>query len=146
MTLNLGTTSTVSFYVFFSVWGWGNGGGEVVGWGKSRGGGLCRSVEYNVRKRRFNTWNSLGPLLGRTDILEDFYFWSRRIFRGFCRRIFSPQFCQKKCPEESSSKIPGKIFQNCTTKIPDGRAKNSFCSPSSGVSHSNSLEEELRRP
>ena len=45
----------------------------------------------------------LGPAFGRT---------------GFSRRIFSPHFCGKKCPEKSSRKIPGKILQHIyTTKI-----------------------------
>ena len=46
----------------------------------------------------------------------DFYFWAAGFFRGFYRRIFSPLFCGKKCPEKSSRKIPSKIT---TTKIPD---------------------------
>ena len=48
----------------------------------------------------------------------DFYFWAAGFFRGFCRRIFSPHFCGKKCPEKSSKKIPGKILQNLYNKNP----------------------------
>ena len=48
----------------------------------------------------------------------DFYFWAAGFFRGFCRRIFSPHFCGKKCPEKSSRKIPGKILQNWYNKNP----------------------------
>ena len=48
----------------------------------------------------------------------DFYFWAAGFFRGFCRRIFSPHFCGKKCPEKSSRKIPGKILQNLYYKNP----------------------------
>ena len=48
----------------------------------------------------------------------DFYFWAAGFFRGFCRRIFSPHFCGKKCPEKSSRKIPGKILQNLYNKNP----------------------------
>ena len=48
----------------------------------------------------------------------DFYFWAAGFFRGFCRRIFSPHFCGKKCPEKSSRKIPGKILQNLYSKNP----------------------------
>ena len=48
----------------------------------------------------------------------DFYFWAAGFFRGFSRRIFSPHFCGKKCPEKSSSKIPAKILQNLYNKNP----------------------------
>ena len=48
----------------------------------------------------------------------DFYFWAAGFFRGFSRRIFSPHFCGKKCPEKSSRKIPGKILQNLYNKNP----------------------------
>ena len=48
----------------------------------------------------------------------DFYFWAAGFFRGFCRRIFSPHFCGKKCPEKSSRKIPGKILQILYNKNP----------------------------
>ena len=48
----------------------------------------------------------------------DFYFWAAGFFRGFCRWIFSPHFCGKKCPEKSSRKIPGKILQNLNNKNP----------------------------
>ena len=48
----------------------------------------------------------------------DFYFCAAGFFRGFCRRIFSPHFCGKKCPEKSSRKIPGKILQNLYNKNP----------------------------
>ena len=48
----------------------------------------------------------------------DFYFRAAGFFRGFSRRIFSPNFCGKKCPEESSRKIPGKILQNLHNKNP----------------------------
>ena len=50
--------------------------------------------------------------------LADFYFWAAGFFRGFSRRIFSPHFCGKKCPEKSSRKIPGKILQNLYNKNP----------------------------
>ena len=46
--------------------------------------------------------------------LADFYFWAA----GFCRRIFSPHFCGKKCPEKSSRKIPDKILQILYNKNP----------------------------
>ena len=48
----------------------------------------------------------------------DFYFWAAGFFRGFSRRIFSPHFCGKKCPEKSSRKIPGKILQILYNKNP----------------------------
>ena len=48
----------------------------------------------------------------------DFYFWAAGFFRGFPRRIFSPHFCGKKCPEKSSRKIPGKILQILYNKNP----------------------------
>ena len=48
----------------------------------------------------------------------DFYFWAAGFFRGFPRRIFSPHFCGKKCPEKSSRKIPAKILQNLYNKNP----------------------------
>ena len=38
--------------------------------------------------------------------------------RGFCRRICSPHFRGKKCPEKSSRKIPGKILQYLYYKNP----------------------------
>ena len=49
----------------------------------------------------------------------DFGFLAAGFFRGFCRRIFSPHFCGKKCPEKSFRKIPGKISKSYTIKIPD---------------------------
>ena len=48
----------------------------------------------------------------------DFYFWAAGFFCGFSRRIFSPHFCGKKCPEKSSRKIPGKILQHLYNKNP----------------------------
>ena len=48
----------------------------------------------------------------------DFYFWAAGFFRGFSRRIFSPHFCGKKCPEKSSGKIPGKILPKLYNKNP----------------------------
>ena len=48
----------------------------------------------------------------------DFYFWAAGFFRGYSRRICSPHFCGKKCPEKSSRKIPGKILQNLYNKNP----------------------------
>ena len=48
----------------------------------------------------------------------DFYFWAAGFCRGFCRRIFSPHFCGKKCPEKSSRKIPDKILQILYNKNP----------------------------
>ena len=45
-------------------------------------------------------------------------FWAAGFFRGFSRRIFSPHFCGKKCPEKSSRKIPGKILQSLYNKNP----------------------------
>ena len=48
----------------------------------------------------------------------DFYFWAAEFFREFSRRIFSPHFCGKKCPEKSSRKIPAKILQNLYNKNP----------------------------
>ena len=53
-----------------------------------------------------------------TDFFADFSFWAARLFRGFCRWIFSPHFCGKKCPEKSSRKIPGKILQHLYDKNP----------------------------
>ena len=48
----------------------------------------------------------------------DFYFWAAGFFCGFSRRIFSPHFCGKKCPEKSSRKIPAKILQDLYNKNP----------------------------
>ena len=50
----------------------------------------------------------LGPVLGRTDFSRIFIFGPPDFFRGFCRRIFSPQFCGKKCPENPPGKSPAK--------------------------------------
>ena len=59
-----------------------------------------------------------GSVFGRTDFSRIFIFGPRGFFRGFSRRIFSPQFCGEKCPEKSSRKIPGKILQNLYNKNP----------------------------
>ena len=56
--------------------------------------------------------------LWQNGFFADFYFWAAGFFRGFSRRIFSPHFCGKKCPEKSSRKIPGKILQNLCNKNP----------------------------
>ena len=48
----------------------------------------------------------------------DFDVWAAGFVRGFCRRIFSPHFCGKKCPEKSSRKIPCKILQNLYNRNP----------------------------
>ena len=53
-----------------------------------------------------------------SDFSRNFIFGPPDFFRGFCRRIFSPHFCGKKCPEKSSRKIPGKILQNLYNKNP----------------------------
>ena len=53
----------------------------------------------------------------------DVYFWAAGFFGGFCRRIFSPHFCEKKCPEKSSRKIPGKILQ----KFIQQKSPTHFC-------------------
>ena len=63
----------------------------------------------------------------------DFYFWAAGFFRGFCRRIFSPHFCGKKCPEKSSRKIPGKILQNLYNKNPRHLLYWTPMNPSAGV-------------
>ena len=57
-----------------------------------------------------------------------FYFWAAGFFRGFSRRIFSPHFCGKKCPEKSSRKIPGKSLQNLNKKNPPAH----FCRGAQG--------------
>ena len=67
-----------------------------------------------VTKMPIQKQDKLGPAFGRTD----FYFRAAGFFRGFSRRIFSPHFCGKKCPEKSSRKIPGKILQNLYYKNP----------------------------
>ena len=64
----------------------------------------------NRQKARAGSWQN--------GFFADFYFWAAGFFRGFCRRIFSPHFCGKKCPEKSSRKIPGKILQNLYNKNP----------------------------
>ena len=79
------------------------------------------SCDLRIRIVRVGFWQN--------GFVADFYFWAAGFFRRFCRRIFSPQFCGKKYPEESSRKIPAKSSKICTTKIPDtflqrGRAKN----------------------
>ena len=52
-------------------------------------------------------------------IFRGFLFLGCRIFsRIWCRRISSPHFCGKKCPEKSSRKIPGKILQKLYSKNP----------------------------
>ena len=48
----------------------------------------------------------------------DFFFLATGFFRGFYRRMFSPHFCGKKCPDKSSRKITGKILQNFYDKSP----------------------------
>ena len=60
----------------------------------------------------------LGPVHGRTAFSRIFVFEPPVFFRGFSRRIFSPHFRGKKCPEKSSKKIPGKILQNSCNKNP----------------------------
>ena len=63
-----------------------------------------------------------------------FCFWAAGFFHGFSRRIFSPRFCgEKKCPEKSSRKIPGKILQKLCNKNPrhistEGPGQKSFLS------------------
>ena len=60
---------------------------------------------------------NVSPGILQNGFFADFYFWAAGFFRGFSRRIFSPHFCGKKCPEKSSRKIPGKILQNLYNKI-----------------------------
>ena len=69
------------------------------------------------RKRQKKSWN-LRAGFRQNGFFADFYFWAAGFFRGFSRRIFSPHFCGKKCPEKSSRKIPGKILQNLYDKNP----------------------------
>ena len=54
----------------------------------------------------------------QSGFFTDFYFWAAGFCRGFCRRIFSPHFCGKKCPEKSSRKIPDRILQILYNKNP----------------------------
>ena len=62
-------------------------------------------------------------------------------FRRFCRRIFSPHFCGKKCPDKKKKppgKSPVKSSKFYTTKIPDTflqrrRANRSDCKKGSDL-------------
>ena len=72
----------------------------------------------NWKHKNRKTLYFLGPAFGRTNFSRIFIFEPPDFFRGFSRRIFSPHFCGKKCPEKSSRKIPGKILQNLYNKNP----------------------------
>ena len=67
---------------------------------------------------RFATASVFRVGFWQNGFFADIYFWAAGFSRGFCRRIFSPHFCGKKCPEKSSRKIPGKILQNLYNKNP----------------------------
>ena len=64
--------------------------------------------------------NFLGSDLGRADFFFGgiFIFGPPDFFRGFCCRIFLLISVEKKCPEQSSRKIPGKLLQNLYNKNP----------------------------
>ena len=78
---------------------------------------ICKSSDF-LRLRYFGTLRVLGRVFGRTDLSWMDFLFGRRFFCGVCRRILSPHFCGRKCPEESSRKIPGKILQNLYNKNP----------------------------
>ena len=69
-----------------------------------------------VFKRSFLSHQILGPAFG---IFCGFFFLSRRIFRGFSRRIFFPHFCGKSAQKNSLGKSPGKSSKIYTTKSSD---------------------------
>ena len=83
----------------------------------------------------------LGSDFGRTDFSRIFVFGPPDFFADFfCRRIFSPHFCGKKCPEKSSRKIPGKILQNLYNKNPPTH----FCRLPRATTHSKLRKEPQR--
>ena len=95
-------------------------------------------LTYNYKYvKSIKRYNFLGSAFGKTDFLQififrpPFYFRAAGFFRRFCRRIYSPHFCGKKCPKRSSRKIPGKILQNLHNQNPrhisaEGPGQN-FC-------------------
>ena len=76
------------------------------------------STIFAQGKKRQRSSKSVRDGFWQNGFFADFYFWAAGFFRGFCRRIFSPHFCGKKCAEKSSRKIPGKILQNLDNKNP----------------------------
>ena len=71
-----------------------------------------------VTKEMTETSENVRAGFRQNGFFADFYFWATGFFRGFSRRILSPHFCGKKCPEKSSRKIPGKILQKVYNKNP----------------------------
>ena len=81
-------------------------------------GQICFGLYHMFRSRYSMSLQCLGPAFGRTDFSRISIFQPPDFFRGFSRRIFSPHFCGKKCPEKFSRKIPGKILHNLYNKNP----------------------------
>ena len=91
---------------------------------------LCVALQASSSQRRAQGVADMGGVVNlvapyrviavwQNGFFADFYFWAAGFFRGFLgRRIFSPHFCGKKCPEKSSRKIPGKILQKLYNKNP----------------------------
>ena len=72
----------------------------------------------------------------------DFCFWAAGFLRGFSRRIFSPHFCGKKCPEKSSRKIPGKTLQ----KLYRTKSPTHFCRGAGPNDAKQFFSLEMRKP
>ena len=88
----------------------------------------------NTPQRRGKYSEILRAGFRQNGFFADFYFWAAGFFRGFPRRIFSPHFCGKKCPEKSSRENPRENPPNfvqqksSNTFLQIGRGKNSWLS------------------
>ena len=79
----------------------------------------------------------------------DFYSSAAGFFADFVADFLS-SFCGKKCPERSSRKIPGKVLQIYTAKIPNtflerSQAKNCFLSGTFRNPHPLALSQKYCR-
>ena len=90
---------------------------------------------------RLQVWNFFRVGFWQNGFFADFFFLAAGFFRGFSRRIFSPHFCGKKCPEKSSRKIPEKILQNLYNKNPPTH----FCRVAGANFYATRLHYLLRR-
>ena len=71
--------------------------------------------------RRFTNFHGatfLGSVFGRPDFSRNFIFGPPDFCADFVAGFYFSHFCGKKCPEESSRKILGKILQNVHNKNP----------------------------
>ena len=92
-----------------------------VRWGGSYKSENCSNISWQYSSKIFSGSLSLFFRAGlwQNGFFADFIFGQPDFFADFVAGFFLLIFCEKKCPEKSSKKIPSKILQQLHNKIPD---------------------------